>query len=187
MNRAVHGLAAFGLGLAVAACSDPAAPGLSAGILSGRNGAALTTDSSEYTATYIGGDGPYRSHGFRVVARFENQTLRTLYLARCFPDTPVPIFGVQLEGAGDSWGSAYNPAWACVGHDNQIVVPPAQSRTDTLLIRGPTAFDGRTGQHFGTLTGRMRLVYQVQTCRGDGECRLEGAAVSAPFSVDLAD
>lgn len=188
MNRAVNVLAVLGLGLAaVAACSDPLAPDSSAGILSGRGGVVLTTDSSDYTAAYLGGDGPYRRHGFRVVARFENHTLRTLFLARCFPDTPGPIFGIRVDDVGIAWGSAYSPVWACVGHENQIAVPPLQSRTDTLFIQGPTGFDGRTGQYFGTLTGRMRLAYEVQTCRGDGECRLEGAGVSQPFTVELAD
>jgi hypothetical protein len=74
--------------------------------------------------------------------------------------------GVPLvDGGDDGWGSASGGAWACVGH-----------RGDTLRIRGPNAFDGHPGQPVGQLIGRMRLVYEVQRCRGDGACRLPRAA-----------
>ena len=185
MNRVAHAMAAAGLALAAAGCSDPGAPDSRAGFLSARADAVLTTDSSKYTATYLRGEGSSRTYGFRVVARFENRTRRTLYLQRCYPDSPGPVY--SLRGVSqDAWGSAFNPVWACVGHDQQIEVPAGESRTHTLLLRGPNSFD-RTGQHFGSLVGPMQIAYSVQGCRGDGECRLDDLVVSDPFTVELTD
>lgn len=161
---------AAGIALGAAACADTL--GL-AGVF-GAGTVTLRTDRTEYVATYVSGEGAYRQYGFTVVARLENRGPERVYLARCYPDSPHPIYGVELvDQDGDSWGSGYSGAWACVGHDRQIPVAAGESRTDTLRLRGPNAWDGRTKQPFGALAGRMRLVYGVQTCPGDGECRLD--------------
>jgi len=147
----------------------------------------LRTDADAYVARYEGGEGSYRQYGFTVVARVENRGGSSVYLARCYPDSRQPIYGVSLVEPGDRWGAAYNAAWACVGHDRQIRLRPGEARTDTLHLRGPNAFDGRTGEPFGSLVGRMQLHYEVQTCRGDGACRLgEDAGASNVFTVELA-
>jgi hypothetical protein len=147
----------------------------------------LHTDRTAYVATRVGGEGVYTQYGFRVEARFNNMSRDTLYLARCYPESPTPIYGVELvdtPAASFREGAAYSGAWACVGHDRQIAVAPHSSRVDTLLIRGPNAWDGVSHIPFGTLTGRMRLRYEVQRCRGDGACAASGdAGRSNPFDV----
>jgi hypothetical protein len=149
--------------------------------------AGLHTDRATYVATRVGGEGVYTQYGFRVEARFNNTGPDTLYLARCYPESPTPIYGVELvdaSAASLSSNAAYDGAWACVGHDRQIAVAPRSSRVDTLLIRGPNAWDGITHTPFGTLTGQMRLRYEVQRCRGDGACALPAeAGQSNPFDV----
>lgn len=149
----------------------------------------LHTDRSAYVATRIGGEGAYTQYGFRVEARFTNDGRDTLYLARCYPESPTPLYGVELAdspGASFVHGAAYRGAWACVGHDRQIAVGPGATRVDVLELRGPTAWDGVTHTPFGTLTGRMRLRYVVQRCRGDGACALSGdAGRSNAFDVTL--
>jgi len=154
-------------------------------------GEALLTDATFYHATYRRGEGSYREYGFGVVARFTNRTSAPVDLGRCLPDSPTPIHGVVLAGADDAGsdgtGSAYSGAWACVGHDQPFVVQPGQTRVDTLQIIGPNSFDGRTGQPFGTLVGRMRLVYDVRACRGDGPCEADAEmGRSNEFEVRLA-
>ena len=133
----------------------------------------LHTDRATYVATRVNGQGNYAQYGFRIVARFDNTSPDTLYLARCYPDSPTPIYGVGLaDGPAppSSGRSAYNGAWACVGHDRQIAVAPRSSRIDTLPIRGPNMWDGINRTPIGVLTGRMRLGYEVQRCRGDALC-----------------
>ncbi len=140
-----------------------------------RDGEPLQTDSLAYTAIYKGGEGAYRMYGFRVIVRFTNSRPVPVYLANCFPTDSKPMYGVSLVDAGaeaGSWGSIFNRAWACVGHDRQLQVLPGATRIDTLDLLGPNAFDGITKKPYGTFDGRVRIIYAVQTCRGDGECRL---------------
>ena len=167
-----------------AACSDAPTSALGAANLLATDEGNFTTDQAVYTATRDPSV-EYLRYEFQLVARFTNTTNKTVYLSRCYPDTPTPTYGIQLLGQGvDQWGSAFDPAWACVGHDRQIEVPPGATRTDTFEIGGPNAFDGVSGRPFGTLVGRMRLLYEVQGCRGDGACRLTGSlGHSAPFEV----
>lgn len=147
--------------------------------------APIQTDALVYTARYERGEGSYRQYGFDVVARFTNRTDETVYLARAVPSQPWPDFGVELVGGGGD-GSAYSGVVAGVGHDRQIAVQPGETRVDTLRLRGPTMWDGRTGDPFGRLDGVMRLVYQAQGCRGDGACPLpDSVAVSNVFRVVL--
>ena len=173
------------LGTAVG-CSDAPTGESSAAELLANDDASFTVDRAVYTATSVRSV-QYQRYSFKLVARFTNTTDQTVYLSRCYPNSPTPMFGVELIGEGvDRWGSAYDMAWACVGHDQQIEVLPGATRTDTFDIAGPNAFDGTTGRPFGTLIGRMRLVYGVQGCRGDGACRLtKSIGQSAPFDVQV--
>ncbi len=140
----------------------------------------LTTDRASYIAESLGGIGRNRDFAFTIIARFANNSDKTVYLARCDPRSPYPMFGIGMTAEGES---AYDGAWACVGHSKQFVVPPGHARIDTLSIRGPTARAGYTGEPIGAFSGTMRLSYEVQTCPGDGECRLKGAGRSAAFEV----
>lgn len=176
-------LAVF-LPLVVGACSAAPVDPADEARLKAAGYRALSTDRASYTATYEDGDGSYRRYGFTVVARYTNRTKAPIYLARCYPDSPHPIYGVNLVEDDDSWRAWYNGAWACVGHESQIVVPSGGTRVDTLRLSGPTAWDGVTGQPLGVSSGRMQLAYEVQSCRGDGECRLPRAAgLSNEFEV----
>ncbi len=145
----------------------------------------IQTDALHYLASYVNGEGTYRQYGFTVVAVFRNTTDQTLYLGRCFPDSPGPLYGVTLaDGSGGEVG--YNPGWACVGHDRQFAIAPGEARTDTLQVEGPNSWDGHTGQAFGQLEGRFRLFYEAQTCPGDGACSLPyDYARSNAFDVSL--
>ena len=181
-RRSARAFTVAGLVFAMVACSDSSAPDSTLDFLAGRPEGALRTDQSSYTAVSISGEPPVGGrYAFQVIATFENRLPRTLYLARCYPDSRLPVFGVVMEPDG---GSAFDQVWACVGHDQQIAVRPGETRTDTLYIQGPNGWDGRTGVPFGLLEGRMRIQYYPQSCRGDGECRV-GAFVSAPFTVQL--
>jgi hypothetical protein len=147
----------------------------------------VQTDSVAYTATLLGGEGSYRTYAVRVVARYTNRTPGPVYLARCYPSSPTPIYGLGLVGdttGGGTWGSAFNPAWGCVGHENPIEVAAGSTRTDTLILRAPNAWDGVTKGPFGRLDGRLRLAYGVQTCRPEAQCRLPAdSGVSNAFDV----
>jgi hypothetical protein len=144
----------------------------------------LRTDRAAYSASPVEGEGPHRTYAFTLVAQFINGTSRPVYLERCFPDTPYPVYGIGSGAGGPA--AAYNPAWACVGHDVPIVVSPGQTRTDSLRIAGPNAWDGRTGEPFGDLVGRFRLSYRVGTCRAVSSCELPGRfRESNPFEVSL--
>ncbi len=140
-----------------------------------RAGENVQTDLLSYTAVHRFGEGSYKTYGFRVVTQFTNRRATPVYLANCTPERTTPSFGVILAvGTNDTvgYGSIFNAVWACVGHDRQIEVLPGATRTDTLDLVGPNAFSGTTGQPFGTFDGRLRLGFFVQSCRGEGACRL---------------
>jgi hypothetical protein len=146
----------------------------------------LLTDRDEYVATYISGEGAYSHYGFTVVARVQNHSPDPIYLARCYPESPHPIFGIELVDRSDPWGAAYDRVWACVGHDQDIRLRPGEVRIDTLQIGGPNAVAHVSQEPLGTLSGNMRLRYQVQSCRGDGDCLLPGdIGASNLFTVSL--
>ena len=146
----------------------------------------LRTDQATYVAQQErGGDKPI--YGFNVVIQFENKTGRTVYLDRCYPEDPHPIYIVYLIGQEDDWGAAYNHGWGCVGHDDPISVAAGAIRTDTLHIRGPNAWQTYSNQHFGELEGRFSIGYQAQSCRNEVGCELPYSLTrSNEFEVRLA-
>lgn len=127
----------------------------------------LLTDSASYTAIPIGASQVI----VKVVTRFTNPTAKSDTLARCFPTSPHPIFSVSLVSPANTEGAAYNPAWACVGHDNDIVVGAGETRVDTLTLHGPNAYDNSTERYLGSLEGTFRINY--------------GGAASNTFTVKL--
>ena len=150
----------------------------------------VLTDKTLYIARPEFADctGPGCPHAFTVEASYTNRTDRPLYLARCYPDSEAPIYGVRLVALGGEDESAYNLVWACVGHDEAIEVLPGETRVDTLRLEGPNAFDGETGEPYGALEGEFQLNYQVQICpEEDLTCILIYAAGrSNIFEVRLA-
>lgn len=167
----------------VAACGAPVATSdeLTAGQSSQLT---LQTDRAAYSAGFIGGEGPYRRYTVTVVARFTNKTSRPVYLERCYPDTPYPIYGIVSTEEGRE--AAYSAAWACVGHDRPIVVSLGETRTDSLHISGPNTWDGHTNQPSGDLVGRFRLSYAVGTCPSVYHCEVAArVSESNDFEVRL--
>jgi hypothetical protein len=146
-------------------------------MLSGSAGSAqvpspLHLDHAEYTATCIERPGNTCSYGFTLVARYENRTADTLYVSRCYPSDPTPVYGVEtIEDTAED--AAYDPVWACVGHDFPIVIAPHAARVDTLRIEGPNSYDGKTNAPMGRFDGEFRLLYQVSSCwAGRTKCQL---------------
>jgi hypothetical protein len=166
-----HSLIGFLLA-ALIGCESSVAPSDSVTADNQSGQVSLRTDRASYSAMPIGGEGSYRTYGFTLVAQFTNGMSRTVYLERCYPTTPYPVYGIGSDADGQS--AAYNPTWGCVGHDSPIVVLPGMTRTDSLRILGPNAWDGRTNEPFGNLTGRFRLSYVVATCRAVSGCELPG-------------
>lgn len=104
---------------------------------------------------------------FTIVARFENKSQFPVHLRRCRPDSPTPIYSFRLLDSDDSWGSAYNHAWACTGHSRHILVPAGASRIDSIRVRGPNVF--QNNQVLGLLSGNHQIVYEVTPCCGAEE------------------
>jgi hypothetical protein len=122
----------------------------------------LRTDRTVYNVAPRGEAGVYRTYAASVVVQLTNGMTGPLYLHRCLPDTPYPIYGIVSAEPGLE--SAYDPVWACVGHSHPIVVRAGETRQDVLLIIGPNAWDGRTREPLGSLTGRFRVSYAVGIC-----------------------
>lgn len=152
------------LGAACSAAPDklgPAAADTSSAVGEPPPPGVFTTNSTSYEARLV--DSVYRVYRFTVITRYTNTTSSTLYLERCYPTSPIPIYGVLLVSPADSV-SAYSPAWACVGHEHQIGVPAGATRVDTLELTGPNAFDSHTFVGLGVLEGTMRLGFSPMTC-----------------------
>jgi hypothetical protein len=157
----------------VVSCSSPAEPGIDG--LGPVPAGAFTTDATGYRAYRLPGSLP--RYQFRIISRFENRTVSTLYLGRCFPDSPQPLFTVMNTAPVES---GYGQVWACVGHDRQFAIAAGQVRIDTLLVEGPNVFQGGTNIAFGVTEGDFRLYYDVRLAPGDG-------APTAPDSVKLSN
>jgi hypothetical protein len=136
---------------------------------------AFTTDVTGYIAYCLPESLP--RYQFRVVSRFENRGAATLYLGRCFPDSPQPLFTIFNTVPVKS---GYGQIWACVGHDRQFAIRAGEVRIDTLLVQGPNAFQGGTHVPIGVTEGDFRLYFDVRLAPGDG-------APAAPDSVKLSN
>ena len=143
----------------------------------------LMTDATGYVAKSLGGAGPFVQYEFAVETRFENRSTAPVFLARCFPDSPQPMYGIV---AADSSGiqSAYAPFWGCVAHNDQFQILPGAVRVDTFLVRGPTASDAANPEGIGVTSGVFRLMLFVASAPGDGAPAAPGAlGISNAFVV----
>jgi hypothetical protein len=140
----------------------------------------LMTDATGYVARTVAGTRPpLQEYRFTVVTRFENRSAAPVFLARCFPNSPEPIYGI-VAADGSATESAYDPIWACVGHNNQFQILPGAVRVDTFLVRGPNAFDEIKQQALGVTAGVFRLTLFVASVPGDG-------APAAPGSLGISN
>jgi hypothetical protein len=145
------------------ACRQVSAPSIRPGVPSP---GVITTDSTVYTAKSSGGS----SYRVQVIVRYANSTSGRLYLASCLPNDKTPMYVVGLLDQVDKEGAAWNPIWACTGHDQRIFVEAGATRVDTFQLFAPNATDGITGRAFGVFAGRFRLGLRPQTCPTDGGC-----------------
>ena len=145
-------------------------------------GVALRTDARAYVAERVGvPSSPYRQ--FAIVVSAQNYSRQPMFLETCSPSGTTPIDHVSLVDSDPAdEGAAYGPAWACVGHDQQLELGPLQTRVDTILLTGPNSQNGITGEWRGVMEGRFRISYQVQSCRGS-QCLGEWVR-SNVFTVD---
>jgi hypothetical protein len=144
----------------------------------------LRTDRATYQASLVGDEGSHGRYAITLAAQLSNGLSVPLYLQRCYPDTPFPLYGVVNAEEGRE--AAYNPFWACVGHGEPIVLSAGKTRTDSLQVLGPNAWDGHTNMPLGDLVGRFRLSYEIGTCRRVVTCELPGGAIeSNEFEVRL--
>jgi hypothetical protein len=154
-----------------------------------RRRAALTTDSTAYTAHSTNRHNNALVYSFRVIARFENRTDKPLYLGRCSPKSAQPTYAVIAVRRliGRAGYPAYSSIWACGGHDSPIAVAPGAVRIDTLQLRGPNSFDASTNRSDDAVEGRFRLRYFVEFCRAVIGCdRPITKQLSNPFRVRIA-
>lgn len=113
----------------------------------------LRTERAAYGASLAGGEGSYRRYAVTLAAQLSNGLSVPLYLQRCDPDTPYPIYGVV--SAEESREAGYNPVWACVGHGSPIVLPavrpariPCGSSDRTLGTAIPTSHSATSSVAF---------------------------------------
>lgn len=132
-------------------------------------GVRFSLDRPEYVAVQVRNEPPIR-YEFQLTATLENRSDQTLYLTRCHPDSPVPLFGVQLVTPDNPDGSAYDPIWGCVGGEFPIVVEPGATRTDTFRISGPNSFESGTHIGHGQLDGMFEFAYGGSTCSPATSC-----------------
>ena len=124
------------------------------------------TDATSYVAHRILGSGSLRRYRFTVITRYTNRGATSLFLGRCFPTSPQPMFTVLH--ADPSVRSGYEYVWGCVGHDKQFEIPPGAVRVDTVQVEGPNILDGVTHEALGVTSGRFRLYFSVGVAAGDG-------------------
>ena len=125
---------------------------------------AFTTDATGYVAQRM--QGSLERYTFTVISRYQNRGAVPVYLGRCDPTSPQPLFSVSLSnGAGES---AYDQPRGCVGHDKQFMLLPGAIRIDTLTIGGPNEFPHGSDIGFGVTSGRFRLFFDVRLAPGDG-------------------
>jgi len=131
-----------------------------------RRGEPVQTDKLEYEGRRIGP--PASGFEFTIVADYRNPTSDTLFIENCGPGSTRPIYQIIPSSGIESVESAFDPAWACVGHDEQLALAPGAVRVDTFMISGPTGFSAITLEPHGFFEGWWRLTYFVGTERGDG-------------------
>jgi hypothetical protein len=85
------------------------------------------TDATGYVAVPIAAPGAFRQYRFTIITRFENRSAAPVFLGRCYPDSPQPMYWIG-PADGSTVEAAYNPNWACVGHNKQFEIRPGGAR-----------------------------------------------------------
>lgn len=170
-------LVTIGLGLVLTSCSGVTEPRPDLGPVPDR---VFMTDATGYVAHRIPNSGALVRYRFTVITRYANRGTVSVFLGRCFPTSPQPLFSVVA--ADSSVRSGYEYVWACVGHDKQFELPPGALRTDTLQVEGPNMFDNGTNTGIGATSGRFKLYFAVGSAPGDGA---SNGAIPTRFSNEF--
>ena len=132
---------------------------------------------------------PPEIYGFTLIARFENNTGKDLFLNRCDVDSPHPRYMFKLNPTVEidrSQTPAYNLFFACPGHHNPISVKSGTVRIDTLNVIAPQSWDHATREPLGLFEGTFQLLYDVWTCKTGAGCDLpDSLSLSNEFEVRL--
>lgn len=122
----------------------------------------LEIDRSDYvavpTSESLGGAPNVR---FTVVAKLRNASRDPVTVSRCGSAT-APMFDVPLALGPANLISGYSRAYACAA-SVPISLAPGATRTDTLVIDGPTSRNGITGTPYGVTEGRFHVLYMTSS------------------------
>lgn len=142
----------------------------------------ISIDQDSYTAKLKNGT---ESYEFKLIADFKNKTSETIYLKRCNPESPNPVF--NLQHTNKNVNSAFTPTWTCVDHAEHIEVKPGLQRVDTLKITGPNMWS-ENDEVIGQLEGKHKLLYEARSCNTTDHCPLpDSVAFSNVFEIKLED
>lgn len=146
----------------------------------------VTTDKHVYVAEPFHYARPWHTYRYRanIVTTFRNTSSKPVFLQRCYPRDTKPMFELLPVVADDSWDN-YSTNWACVGHDQQIVVLPGGMRVDTLTIEGPNGHSS-TGKVFGRIEGTFRIGLLARECPDELCALVDSLRFSNSFKVHLA-
>jgi hypothetical protein len=148
--------------------------------------ATLHTDRITYEALPTLDEPPY-FYTFTLVARLDNGMARPLQIKRRCPQETAPQDTVpeyDVQAVEEDLNSGYSPVQICaeIRPTPVIVVPPGESRFDTLHITGPHMWNGYTKEPGGVLAGRFRLAYELHPCARPLDC---DEVISNEFKVRL--
>jgi len=146
---------------------------------------ALQLDRDTYYAVATEATAPYGvRYRIRLIVQYQNRTGAPIYFGRCGASDSLPIYSIPTADGHEE--SGWTAAWACP-YAPALEFPAGAVRSDTLLVEGPSAYDGTTHEPIGVLAGRFRLSYMTRTCADDAcGCGQAGPRVaSGSFEVRL--
>ena len=121
----------------------------------------LETNASMYVALRTPDLGPGNQFSMEMVVAVTNGTAGPVTLQGCADNAQgTPRFAVSMAATRNDWAPAYEDVTGCLA-PMTITLAVGESRVDRIVLSAPRLFDGVTGTPFGTLEGRMRLVYFV--------------------------
>ena len=68
----------------------------------------LRTDRDDYLANPEKPVDKQRIYGFTLIARFENRTQEPVYLDRCYPNSPYPMYAILMADESEEHIAVYS-------------------------------------------------------------------------------
>lgn len=130
-------------------------------VLAPSGAVSLETNASAYVALRTPTGDPGNQFSMEMVVAVSNGTAGPVTLQGCADNADgTPRFALSMAATKNDWAPAYEDVNGC---RTPIIITLAvgESRVDRIVLAAPRLFDGVTGEPFGTLEGRMRLVYFV--------------------------